>query len=122
MAWPGREIQKYGPKGGYAVLDGQHYPIRAAIHTLGGYSAHADRKDLLNFIGRMRYPPRQVRLVYGDAGAKQALAAAMRQLHPDIDVTVPRAPNTARRIGLLQRFSFDREDTDTPSWTRLVGR
>ena len=36
---PGREIQKYGPKGGYAVLDGQHYPIRAAIHTLGGYSA-----------------------------------------------------------------------------------
>jgi Cft2 family RNA processing exonuclease len=51
---PGRDIQKYGPKGGYVDLDGQRYPIRAGIHTLGGYSAHADQKDLLNFIGRMR--------------------------------------------------------------------
>jgi metallo-beta-lactamase family protein len=86
---PGRDIQKYGPKGGYVILDGQRYPIRAGIHTLGGYSAHADQKDLLNFIGRMRRLPRQVRLVHGDAAAKQALAAALRQQHPEIDVLVP---------------------------------
>jgi metallo-beta-lactamase family protein len=64
---PGRDIQKYGPTGGYVILDGQRYPIRAGIHTLGGYSAHADQQDLLNFIGRMRRLPRQVRLVHGDA-------------------------------------------------------
>ena len=86
---PGRDIQRYGPKGGYAVLDGQRYPIRAGIHSLGGYSAHADQKDLLNFIGRMRRQPRQVRLVHGDAGAKQALAAAIRQCHPAIEVSIP---------------------------------
>ena len=86
---PGRDIQKYGPNGGYVVLDAQRYPIRAALHTLGGYSAHADQKDLLNFIGRMRHLPTQVRLVHGDASAKHALAAAIRQQHQDIDVTVP---------------------------------
>jgi metallo-beta-lactamase family protein len=81
---PGRQIQQYGPKGGHVDLDGQRYPIRAGIHTLGGYSAHADQKDLLNFIGRMRRKPRQVRLVHGDAKhrAKQALAAAIRQINP----------------------------------------
>ncbi|MCP5249665.1 MAG: MBL fold metallo-hydrolase [Candidatus Accumulibacter sp.] len=86
---PGRDIQRYGPKGGYVVLDGQRYAIRAGVHSLGGYSAHADQHDLLNFIGRMRRRPGQVRLVHGDAGAKQALAAAIRQRHPAIEVSIP---------------------------------
>ena len=51
--------------------------------------ADAAEKDLLNFIGRMRRQPRQVRLVHGDAGAKQALAAAIRQCHPAIEVSIP---------------------------------
>jgi metallo-beta-lactamase family protein len=86
---PGRAIQAFGPKGGYVDLDGQRFDIRAAVHTLGGYSAHADQKDLLNFIGRMRTPPRQVRLVHGDDAAKQALAGLLRQRHPGMEVLVP---------------------------------
>ncbi len=86
---PGRDIQKYGPQGGYVLLDGQRLDIRAGIHTLGGYSAHADQKDLLNFIGRMRVKPGQVRLVHGDEAAKQTLAGALRQRHPTMDVIVP---------------------------------
>lgn len=86
---PGRDIQRYGPRGGYVTLDGQRIDIRAGIHTLGGYSAHADRDDLLNFIGRMRRKPRQVRLVHGDAGAKQALAEAIRGRFAGVEVVVP---------------------------------
>ncbi|MDP1906430.1 MAG: MBL fold metallo-hydrolase [Pseudomonadota bacterium] len=86
---PGRDIQQYGPKGGYVNLDGQRIDIRAGIHTLGGYSAHADQKDLLNFIGRMRNKPRQIRLVHGDDSAKQTLAKTLRQQHPNIEVVVP---------------------------------
>jgi metallo-beta-lactamase family protein len=88
---PGRDIQKYGPKGGYVDLDGRRIDIQAGVHTLDGYSAHADQRDLLNFIGRMRHKPGQVRLVHGDAGARQALAAAIRQRHPDMAVVVPGA-------------------------------
>jgi metallo-beta-lactamase family protein len=86
---PGRDIQTYGPKGGYVMLDGLRIDIRAGIHTLGGYSAHADQKDLLNFIGRMRQKPRQVRLVHGDESAKATLAQAIQAQHPGIEVIVP---------------------------------
>jgi len=86
---PGRDIQTYGPRGGWVELDGQRFDIRAAVHTLGGFSAHADQKDLLNFIGRMHTQPRQVRLVHGDDNAKRTLAALLRQRHPGVEVVVP---------------------------------
>jgi metallo-beta-lactamase family protein len=86
---PGRDIQTYGPRGGWVELDGQRFDIRAGVHTLGGFSAHADQKDLLNFIGRMRTPPKQVRLVHGDDEAKRTLAALLRQRHPGVEVVVP---------------------------------
>ena len=86
---PGRDIQQYGPRGGWVELDGQRYTIRAGVHTLEGYSAHADQQDLLNFVSRMRDKPRQIRLVHGDTGAKAALAAAIRKQHPGIEVVVP---------------------------------
>uniref|UniRef100_UPI0035664BEB MBL fold metallo-hydrolase RNA specificity domain-containing protein n=1 Tax=Halomonas sp. TaxID=1486246 RepID=UPI0035664BEB len=70
---PGRDIQHYGPRGGWVELGGQRHDIRAAIDTIGGYSAHADQRNLLNFIKRMRHPPREIRLVHGDHDAKQAL-------------------------------------------------
>ncbi|KZZ41220.1 MBL fold hydrolase, partial [Oleiphilus sp. HI0118] len=44
---PGRDIQNYGPRGGYVMLDGERYSIAAQVHTIGGYSAHADQKDLI---------------------------------------------------------------------------
>ena len=59
------------------------------MHTLPGFSAHADQKDLLGFVGRMRKPPRQVRLVHGDEDAKATLAALLRQRHPGVEVVVP---------------------------------
>ena len=86
---PGRAIQTYGPRGGHVDFDGQRYTIRAAIHTLGGYSAHADQTDLLNFIGRMRTPPSQVRVVHGDDEAKQTLAKLLRERHPGMEVVIP---------------------------------
>ncbi|MCY1554575.1 hypothetical protein D9M68_911550 [compost metagenome] len=42
LSTPGRAIQTYGSRGAYADLHGRHYDIRAQIHTIGGYSAHAD--------------------------------------------------------------------------------
>jgi metallo-beta-lactamase family protein len=74
---PGRDIQRYGPKGGWVMLDGQRIDIRARVETVSGYSAHADQHDLLNFVRRMRYPPTEVRLVHGDADAQAALKAKL---------------------------------------------
>ncbi len=75
---PGNAIQTFGPRGGYVDLDGERIDIRARIHSLSGYSAHADRDDLTRFITRMRHLPAEVRLVHGEREAREALAAQLR--------------------------------------------
>ncbi len=74
---PGRQIQEYGPTGGYVILDHQRYTINARIHTLGGYSAHADQRELLEFLQTSIRPVRDVRLVHGESTAKAALKTAI---------------------------------------------
>ena len=86
---PGRIIQKYGPRGGWVELDGRRYTIRAKTWTLSGYSAHADQKNLLNFIKRMRHKPKEVRLVHGDRASKLALKEEIKQLLPESTVWIP---------------------------------
>jgi metallo-beta-lactamase family protein len=85
---PGRDIQRYGPRGGYVQLDGRRYDIRAAVHTLGGYSAHADRSDLIDFIRGIGVEPKQVILVHGEAGAKRALQQALQARFPRMAVSI----------------------------------
>ena len=77
---PGRAIQLYGPQGGYVVLDGKRYDTRARIHSIFGYSAHADQQNLVNFIKRKRKRPKHVRLVYGEPDAQQALRRKLAEL------------------------------------------
>lgn len=70
---PGRDILTHGPKGGWVMLDGERYPIRAQIHQVGGYSAHAGQSDLLEFIAGIPEAPSEIRIVHGDDHAKRAL-------------------------------------------------
>ncbi len=87
---PGYDILKYGPENGYVELDGERYTVQARVSTIGGYSAHAGQKDLVNFVGRMRRAPQQVRLVHGDDEAKQALKLKLDGVLSNTDVVVVR--------------------------------
>ncbi len=75
---PGHAIQTYGPKGGYVDLDGERFDIRAGITSIGGYSAHADQKGLVEFVTGMQQWPTEIRVVHGEQMAKEALAAQLR--------------------------------------------
>ncbi|MCB1875240.1 MAG: MBL fold metallo-hydrolase [Chromatiales bacterium] len=86
---PGSDIQYYGPRGGYVMLDGRRYEIRARIHQLSGYSAHAGQKDLLNFVRKIPTPPAIVRLVHGDEDAKSELRRRLGSLLPGTRVEIP---------------------------------
>lgn len=70
---PGRDILTYGPRGGWVELDGERYDIRARIHQVGGYSAHAGQSDLVRFVEGISQPPSEIRIVHGDRAAKLAL-------------------------------------------------
>jgi len=49
-------------------------PVKAAIHTLSGYSAHADQNTLVNWVKSMPKPPGKISLVHGEPHAQKALA------------------------------------------------
>jgi len=90
---PGREIQTHGPEGGFVDLDGERIDIRAGIDSVGGYSAHADQADLVGFVTRMKQWPKDIRLIHGEAQAKQRLAAVLkaryREAGKEGQVTIP---------------------------------
>ncbi|MDH1729035.1 MBL fold metallo-hydrolase [Pseudomonas chengduensis] len=80
---PGRHIQRFGPRSGYLEFDGQRYDIRAQVHTIGGYSAHADQKGLVSFVTRMTQWPSEVRVVHGDVQAKAQLAMCLHSAYEE---------------------------------------
>ncbi|RTE65263.1 MBL fold metallo-hydrolase [Amphritea opalescens] len=86
---PGWDIQRYGPKGGYVYLDDERIDIKAGVYTLSGYSAHADQKDLVNFVKRMRHKPKEIRIVHGDKEAKQVLKTKLGEVCPTAKVIIP---------------------------------
>jgi metallo-beta-lactamase family protein len=84
----GRDIQTYGPQGGYVYINELKIDIKATIHTISGYSAHADQHNLINFVKRMHHKPSHIRIVHGDEEAKQALAQEYRKLIPTADIVI----------------------------------
>jgi len=58
---------------------GKHYPVRARIVQINGFSAHADRDELLSWISGLKKPPRQIFVVHGEADTTEAFAHFMRE-------------------------------------------
>jgi len=52
-------------------------PVKAGIHTLTGYSAHADQNMLVNWVKSMPTPPQKITLVHGEPKAQKALSQAL---------------------------------------------
>ncbi len=57
---------------------GERIPVRAAIHTLGGFSAHADQSALLAWAGAFKRPPRQTFVVHGEVSAALTFGERLR--------------------------------------------
>ena len=74
---PGSYIQEGST---WVKLDGRAYTINAKVHTMTGYSAHADQTDLLNFVKGIPEKPAEIRLVHGDPPAKAALTEKLTEL------------------------------------------
>ncbi|CDO58828.1 Metallo-beta-lactamase family protein,RNA-specific [Candidatus Phaeomarinobacter ectocarpi] len=53
---------------------GEDVTVRASVHTLGGFSAHADQAALLNWLSAFKHPPKQTFVMHGEPGASSALA------------------------------------------------
>lgn len=86
---PGRDIQKYGPRGGYVMLDKKRVDIKAGVYTISGYSAHADQGNLIHFVKGIHKQPHEIRIVHGDDKAKAALAMQLKKVVPQARILIP---------------------------------
>lgn len=58
---------------------GEPVAVRAKIHTLGGFSAHADRDEILEWVSHFRTPGIRIFVVHGEEKSALALAAGLRE-------------------------------------------
>ncbi|MGG7056087.1 MBL fold metallo-hydrolase RNA specificity domain-containing protein [Nitrosomonas sp. ANs5] len=58
---------------------GDEIPVRASIHTIGGLSAHADQRDLLNWLKGFKQPPRKTFIIHGEPSNAEALAEVIQK-------------------------------------------
>jgi metallo-beta-lactamase family protein len=83
-------------------IHGHEVPVRAHIESIDGLSAHADREEILEWLGGFTRAPRQTWVVHGEPPAAGSLAAAIRTRFGwtcDVAVagaTVPLAVEAAR--------------------------
>ena len=69
-------------------LYGEDVAVRARIHTLGGFSAHADQKGLLDWMGKINNPNLQVFVVHGEEQTSLDFAQTVQE-HYGLKTYVP---------------------------------
>ncbi len=62
-------------------IHGENIAVRATMHTLGGFSAHAGQTDLLHWFGVIAPSKPRVVLVHGEDGPRKAMARLIQQRH-----------------------------------------
>ena len=81
---------------GRAIVDGarkvrifqEDVVVKAKVHTINGFSAHADQKELLEWIGHFKNPNLKVFVIHGEESTSLAFAQAIQNSYP-FQVKVP---------------------------------
>jgi metallo-beta-lactamase family protein len=60
----------------------------AAVHTISGFSAHADQTDLLSFACNMDENPKEIRLIHGSEDAKAVFREKLVSMLPESKVMI----------------------------------
>jgi len=58
---------------------GQDYPVRAKIARIKGFSAHADKKELLDWLSGLKKAPRKLFVVHGEENSAKQFGEYVRE-------------------------------------------
>jgi metallo-beta-lactamase family protein len=86
----GRQIFEGAP---IVNIMGKMIRVRASIRGIGGYSAHADQHQLMNFVGKIPSKLKNIWIVQGERDASYALKEQI-ETHLKIKATVPKFEET----------------------------
>ncbi len=80
----GRRIADRAPR---VKLFGDTYPLKAEVVSTSGFSGHADRDGLLDYLGHLDRPPHRTFLVHGELEQSEAFAEHLRKREfPAVDI------------------------------------
>lgn len=60
-------------------INGRTVAVKSRVERIQGFSGHADRGDLLRWLGSFRKPPRRLFLIHGEEEAAASLAGLIRE-------------------------------------------
>jgi len=58
---------------------GANYPVKARVVRIQGFSAHADKEELLQWLGSLKKAPRKLFVVHGEAESAQRFGQLIRE-------------------------------------------
>lgn len=58
---------------------GQKYPVNARIAKINGFSAHADKEELFEWLSGLKKPPRKLFVVHGESESAKAFGEYIRE-------------------------------------------
>jgi metallo-beta-lactamase family protein len=92
----GTDFEQSGRSGAPPLLKflNKEYPLKAHVVSIGGFSAHADKKELLRFIKSSNLEIKKIAVVHGEED--QALSLAKHLRREGFAVVVPKRGETVR--------------------------
>lgn len=72
---------------------GDEYNVNARVEVINGFSGHADKNELTNWVGAMKTRPQQTWLVHGEPESAEALQGTLQNQF-GMEVHVPYPTNT----------------------------
>lgn len=78
----GTAFEKNGRKGAAPVLRilNKEYPLKAKVVKLGGFSAHADQRELLSFLKKSNLNIRKIAVVHGEEDQSESFASVLNDI------------------------------------------
>ena len=72
--------------------------VNAQVETMDSFSAHADRKEILDFIANQRKKAKKIFLVHGEIDRQEALRTYLQENKFKQDIEIPK---------LAQEYNLD---------------
>ena len=82
------EVSKQPALGQEIRIHGRMHPVNAEVGKIGGFSAHADKNELIKWLSHIKKPPRSVFVTHGEEEAALAFADFLKT-EKDWEVSVP---------------------------------
>ena len=70
-------------------IHGEHWPVKARVEQIHGFSGHGDQEDLLNWLGQMDPMPQRLFLTHGEMDGAQVLEGIVHQRWPHMNIKIP---------------------------------